>query len=177
MTESQKHRCFGVPSVFSFRSQVCSGCDHRSACQGAVRSALNDAPRTPAIVALIKQHDEAEVGTTEGLPKKVITALAKLARGGVKEGLQRALNEGRNPFNPDKHRSYHGAFELLRAGGFSRGELCAYFMGELGWAKSAAQPEVSLVWKLFPALGIAEDADFKLLPGPNVRSHNSIITN
>jgi hypothetical protein len=141
-----------------------------------VLDALQSAPKTTAVVNLIRRFEEEGVEETVELPKKVTALLKTLVRGGIKEALQRARSQGGNPFSPDKHRTLHGAFERVLDGACARGDLVACFVGKLGWTSASAKSEATLVWHIFKHLGIATEDGCRLVVHPSFVIQNSNIT-
>ncbi|WP_374335303.1 hypothetical protein [Methyloversatilis sp.] len=182
-------RCFGIPSVFSFDSPVCSVCPINDDCRAAVLTALSGAGQTVAVRNLLTLHERAQaalknkVGGIEGFvvkkpaktlktrrrsaPRIVLSVeqersistapkkVGKVARTLLERGF---TYNGTNPFN-HTNRTYYTAFNKLMVGRITKKELRMALCEELGWGETSAYSEVSIIWSLFPILGVARHSD------------------
>lgn len=121
--------------------------------------------------------DEHQTMLVESLPSKAGRLLAKFLKKGMDVKIRSDAFRSENPFLLSKHRSLHFCFEeAMKSGGSSKGELKVALMTNLGWSEASAFSEVSIVWKLFPALGIASTEHGILNVSPNVVGyHNNSI--
>lgn len=193
--------CFGIPSIFSFKSKTCASCGSFENCQNesylnlmlvqgqidvsdAVRShqnhfrainktaplptqqiSLNCVPkRTTAVARVPHSVSEYQRVLIESLPRKVGDYMRKLILRGFVERLVDCMNNNENPFDEEGYRPYCIAFEKLKSGGFSRSVLKTAFQNEMGWSVKSAASQVSFIWSLMPALGIAKEDGYSLVP-------------
>jgi hypothetical protein len=172
-----KPNCFGIPSIFNFQSTVCTGCSSFKGCQESSYKSLMQVQDLSIVASEIAQHESYRRGlevvpvkvtkkhfalTAEQLdvidntPNKVGTYLKSIwVRGGQLE-MHRKVGFGDNPFDVNKARANYLAYELMSNKKVCRMDLCLAFMTELGWTKASAYSQVSMIWKIFPALEIAE---------------------
>ena len=193
--------CYGVPSIFSFNSPVCPGCMHFEGCKDSSRDALKRLPDSPGVrlalsrfVTVTEQEPmgrklitraarvpkrmpltEDQLAKVAELPKKAGEYLRTLFSKGMDTKVVEAAKNGENPFCKDKARPYHLAFDQLLEGGFTKGFLRVSLIETLGWSESSAFSQVSIIWNVFQALGVAQEQGCALVPTPNVRCKNSVI--
>jgi hypothetical protein len=181
-------KCFGVPSVFSFTSPVCAICTLKTDCQDVSYSALKGATQTLQISNLINMHERARSGffssnvaqvgassenvskglkTRRSQQKKILSVaqevtlskapkkVAKVARTLLEKGFE---FQGANPFKPT-NKTYFTAFERLKAGPATKKDIRMTLCSELSWGETSAYSEVSVIWSLFPILGIASQSE------------------
>jgi len=191
----QRIGCFGIPSIFSFESRVCGKCKEFVECQKESEITLRRLPEGKAIHRLLVLHENFrrkqggldplpivaqraqlspdQESVIRDLPKKTGAYLRKLMIRGKDVEIREAAHRGENPFEVEGHRPYHLAFDALLSGGFTKPYLRAAFIEGLGWSESASFSQVSIIWKLFPALGVAEESGCALVASPNVRCNNN----
>lgn len=195
----QRPGCFSAPSIFSFTSRVCNACPEFAPCQKGAESRLGALPDSPAVRTILAQHEgyrrsqaglqplpevkgraplsEAQESLAASLPKKAGDYLRKLFARGLDVQIREGAMTGVNPFRMNGQRPYHVAFEMLMRGSITKPALRAAYIEELGWGNAAAGPQVSLVWSLFPALGIADHDGCRLVPSPMMGGQNSVNRN
>lgn len=179
--------CYGVPSVFSFTSRVCGGCGSFEGCQRQSHDTLKLLPSNPGVQAMLLKHEnhlrqkeglsplvpksrqkntitEEQEQQVRSLPKKVGDYLRKLFKRGEDIKIRECAGKGENPFTEEKSRPYRVAFEYLLDGGFTKRFLRTAFMEEMGWSEASAFSQVSIVWHVFVALGVAEESGCALVP-------------
>lgn len=177
--------CYGVPSIFSFTSEVCGKCGGREGCRQVVYATLltvADQPIVKHLLSVHQQHQVQEVQAlpidttrpmpqakrmvkrelTEGerkivglMPKKVGTLLSSIWMKSKDVAMRAAVARGENPFDPERARAYHTAYAGLSNGRVSRGSIVQSLMTEHGWSYSAAQSQATMVMHVLPALGFA----------------------
>ena len=184
--------CYGIPSIFSFKSEVCGSCSHASNCQSDAHSALLALKRLPIVADVLNEHNEyvhnvivtkfprparvqlskpipvqrnnnitrvalteEQLDTLEALPKKVQTFLRAVWARGEDKTMWEAARNGLNPFEEDRNRPYHLAYQELMKGKVSRAYLSNVIMDNLGWAYSSAYSQVSMIWRVLPCLNLA----------------------
>lgn len=182
--------CHGDPSVFSFGSQVCAGCNAFASCRTATRTMLETID-APAAVYLLREHDKFEaiargskdttsatIGMMGGkktlsddeeavalsLPVKVQSQYRRLVLEGYPAIMRGALANRTNPFKREGYLYLHVAFAALIEGGFTKKELRERYMTELGWKEGTAFSAVSIVWHLFQAVGVGKQMIDTLVP-------------
>lgn len=206
---TSKIACFGVPSVFSFKSKVCESCNEFTQCQKDSYSALIAIREYPISTVALTQHEEFRVRsgqvvadplaleltkpipasterkatryalTTEQisriatLPKKVGGFLEKLYVRGLDKQIERDVAEGKNPFSLTNARPYHAAYEVLSKGRVHRSKMSNELMEMLGWTYASSYSQVSMIWQIFPELGLAkEEGVFMTKAQPEHQLHN-----
>lgn len=110
-----------------------------------------------------------------GMKKKASEYLRKLMVRGTDKEILSAAELGQNAFTPEKHRAYHLALEMLLEGGITKPFLTAAYCDQLGWSDQSAKSQTSLIWDLFPSMGLALVQGCALIAGPTVRCKNSSI--
>lgn len=207
---NSKIACYGIPSIFSFKSDVCEKCIEFTDCQKEAHSALTALREYPIATTMLKQHDEyvarsgrvvpsassvnllksipvqaqgklTRYALTEGqitrissLPKKIGNFLEKVWVRGLDKQIKEDILNGKNPFNERNARPYHAAYDLLISGRAHRSKLSSHLMEKLGWTYASAYSQVSMIWQIFPELGIAEVEDvFLVKVYPTVEHHNN----
>ena len=183
--------CYGIPSVFSFKSEVCKVCQFNQQCRKVSFEKLKGVPENIHTRNLLRDHERVEAAfkSSEGyidpfegvkprktrlkrseaifkvelnaeqeeklktLPKKVAAVASALWR----KGFSPIGKE--NPFSESGNRPYYNAFEAMRAGKVTKKGLRMAFCERMGWSETSAYSEVSIVWSLFPVLGIAREDD------------------
>lgn len=203
---SQEIACFGVPSIFSFKSTVCQSCDNFQGCQKKAHCALMAIADNPVATGLIEQHNayariegieearpielhftreapqqrsgkavryaltlEQETALADK-PKKVAAFVRSYWTKGKDREMKARLRRGDNPFDRDKARPYHVAYECVHQSQAHRSKMCHYLMTQLGWSYEAAYSQVSMIWHIFPLLGLAE-VDGAFLKGLDANVH------
>jgi len=203
--------CFGFPSIFSFKSEVCSACSHNQECEREVESKLRSESDKPHVRVALKAHESARSAFSGAMSsgaqqtrEKPLVGLVKRSRAAVKyvptDEQEAALKnapkkvariamtlwgrgfeyKGSNPFNVTLNKTFHAAFETIaKTGRVTKKELRMGIADLLNWSESSAYSEVSVVWSLFPILGITRESesgteldliDFEL---PNSADYNS----
>lgn len=184
--------CFGIPSIFSFKSEVCQACSNTSKCQVSAHSALLALKNLPIVTDILNEHNnfayatalkrfpsparvqitkptptqrkdvkpryaltEEQLEVLESQPKKVKAFLTKIWSLGEEKGMLDLAKSGINPFNENKNRPYHLAYEKLTQGKLSRLQLSTAIMDELGWSYASAYSQVSMIWRVLPCLNLA----------------------
>ena len=207
---SEKVACFGVPSVFSFKSKVCSGCKEFGDCQKESYSALLSIREYPIATTMLSQHVEYRMQTGQAhneptaldinkpipshskakvvryaltaeqidriaeMPKKIGNYLSKIWVRGLDKQITTDVAIGKNPFSLTNARPYHTAFEILRKGKAHRSHMSNELMEVLGWTYASAYSQVSMIWQIFPELGIAEIHGVHMIAlHPNLKEHNN----
>lgn len=198
--------CYGVPSVFSFKSTVCGACPSRDGCRGAAYQALLSVSDKTFVARFIAEHeshnarlncpaaprhdpsftvdvdrpraratfamtDEQKAAVAE-LPKKAATYLMTLWKKGIPERILEAARRGQNPFGERTFRPARLAYELLVSGGFTKQGLRLAYQESLGWTEGSAFSQVSIIWRVFCALGIAMEDGCRLVPHPKLGAQN-----
>lgn len=108
----------------------------------------------------------------EGLSKKAAEMARKVFQRGDDAEIRIALRAGKEPLvSTSGYRSLKLALNQLKRG-FSRQELKTCFQEELGWSTSSSWNEVSLIWSVLPAIGVAVERDERLVVAPIVMSKN-----
>lgn len=188
--------CYGVPSVFTFKSAICGACPSHGGCQQQCFEELQAIKDEPYAAPLLKQHtmfmmrldqtklpnvakvrlveDKRKALTEEqesilsSLPKKVAAFVRSVwTRGGFEDMLNR-FNRGDNPFDQSKNRTHHAVFELLKQSECSRIQLVETLREKFDWTHAAAYSEISAIWKALIALNFAtEDGAFLSRNLPN----------
>lgn len=181
--------CFGVPSVFTFKSSICGACPSHNGCQKQAFAELQSVSNEAYARPLIKQHimfmqkidvlempnvakvrvlsdkrkplSEEQEAVLESLPKKIAAFVRSVwTRGCFKEMVDRA-SRGDNPFDQAKNRTHHAVYEALKESHCSRVQLVNKLKEDFGWTNAAAYSEISAIWKALIALGFAcEDGQF-----------------
>lgn len=118
------------------------------------------------------QLDQFQLDQLAALPKKVGDYLKKLMVRGIDKEVLEAAGKGKNAFTLDKHRPYALALDMLFEGGLTKPMLRTAYCERLGWSEVAAFPQVSMIWHLFPAMGLAKEQGCALIASPNVRTRN-----
>jgi len=108
------------------------------------------------------------------LPKKVGDYLRKLMVRGIDREVLEAAGVGKNAFSVAKHRPYALALNMLFEGGMTKQMLRVAFCEELGWSDVASYPQVSMIWHLFPAMGLAEEQGCSLIASSAVKTRNTV---
>lgn len=207
---SEKVACFGVPSIFSFKSKVCGDCNSFDCCQKESYSALLSIREYPIATTMLCQHVEHRIKTGQahnepialdinkpipthskvkavryaltaeqieriaGMPKKIGDYLSKIWVRGLDKRIATDIASGRNPFSLTNARPYHTAFEILRRGKAHRSHMSNELMDVLGWTYASAYSQVSMIWQIFPELGIAEIQGVHMVAlHPNLKEHNN----
>lgn len=159
--------CFGVPSVFSPKASHCSSCKDVGKCKELVserlRSFVGNESVDRTLAEFLVRHSEK------------LDKVSKVIESMVKKGVDTSLAKvGINPFSSYK-RSFECAFSfLLEKRKVSRPCLVNHFMKEMGWAKTSAQSEVTIVWKVFERLEIvSQDEVWMSLLTNNTPSNSS----
>lgn len=189
---SEKVACYGIPSIFSFKSAVCGGCKEFAGCQGESYSALLAIREFPIATTMLSQHIEHRIQTGQAqneptaldinkpipshskakkvryaltaeqighiaeLPKKIGEFLSKIWVRGLDKKITEDIAEGKNPFSLTNARPYYTAYEILRKGKAHRSHMSNELMEVLGWTYASSYSQVSMIWQIFPELGIAE---------------------
>jgi hypothetical protein len=184
--------CFGIPSIFSFKSKVCEGCGEFEECQDKSYSALLAIREYPIATTMLSQHVEYRVRTgraigdpvalditkpipthskttlvryalteervarVSAVPKKIGQFLEKVWSRGIDLQINADIANGTNPFSLLNARPYHVAFEALQRGRAHRSHMAAQLQDKLGWTYASAYSQVSMIWQIFPELGIAK---------------------
>ena len=204
-----KIACFGVPSVFSFKSNVCGSCKEFSECQDNAYSALLAIREYPIATTALSQHvefrvrsglaqnDALELDITKpipkhskrtitryalteeqlirisNVPKKIGKFLERVWVKGIDKQIDADVLAGNNPFSKHNARPYFVAYELLQEGRVHRNKMSTQLMEQLGWTYASAYSQVSMIWQIFPELGLAI-ADDKFLAKP-IQNNQSIM--
>lgn len=186
--------CHGDPSVFSFKSKTCTGCQHFDSCVNITHDCLLQLRPAPAIAVMLERHARFEAskgdksaGFIEGkrdlTAEEEHTASQLTARAAVqyrrivsegfiplmKQGLARATN----PFRIEGYKYLHIAFASLLSGGFTKRELRIRYMNDCQWGEGTAFSAVNMIWHLFPAFGVATDEGGVMRPNTNVNNVSS----
>lgn len=193
MTQPRVPGCFGIPSIFSQTSKVCGVCPQSEPCKGRVVEALVSMPRSQKVKGLLasfgvepkeptkpkrKALTSEQQEVVASLPKKAGDYLRTLYSRGRDVVIREAAKLGENPFNTFNARPWSAAFNALMRGGVSKAALKMEFVCELKWSESAAKSQVSIIWSVFKALGIAvEDHKGILKPHPSMHCDNSQVVN
>jgi hypothetical protein len=179
--------CFGIPSIFSFKSETCNNCAAREECRSAAYArllAVADEPIVKHLISVHQQHEqqkvqalpldtarpvpvsfkpskkreltEQEEDRLKTVPKKVAAYLRSIWTRSKDVEMNRLFKQGKNPFDPERAKPYHLAFETLSNGRISRENLAKSLMNGLGWTYSAAHSQASMILHVLPALGLAE---------------------
>jgi hypothetical protein len=170
-----KPNCYGIPSIFSFKSKVCGACQHFTECQKESHEELLRFGDLRIVANILSQHESfrsksqpakvrksrlaltsEQMLSLEAYPKKVQSFLKAVWSKGKHVEMLNRMQRGENPFDKDGARPFYVAFGLLLRGKASRGDFCVAFMDELGWSYSAAYSQVSMLWHILPALDLAE---------------------
>lgn len=202
--------CFGVPSIFSFKSKVCGNCDSFSECKKESYASLLQIGEYPIATSLLKQfrlYDDAlqidadgaktlqitkpiaihikgrvtryaltqkQLDRIDALPKKIGKFLEKIWVRGLDKQIQKDILAGKNPFDSNKARAYHKAYEVLEKGRVHRSKMSLELIDTLGWSYASAYSQVSMIWQIFPELNIAEkDGLFLKKISPNYSDNNT----
>lgn len=164
--------CFGIPSVFSPKTSWCLGCAWFEACDKRVNEELSAAQvriDKPTKVQLTPE----QVKLVESVPAGVGKELRLLFQRGMDVYINRAISDSDYDLVGVKaNRSTLRALEILILGGFSKKELQCAFVNSLGWSERSAWSQVSLVWKLLIALGVAIEFGDKLIVTPKLQCEN-----
>lgn len=108
------------------------------------------------------------------LPKKIGNFLEKVWVRGLDKHIHSDIVKGINPFNENKARAYHKAFEILNQGRAHRSKMSNELMNQLGWTYASAYSQVSMIWQIFPELGIAKEEGMFLVKSiPEYLDHNN----
>lgn len=106
------------------------------------------------------------------IPMKAGDMLEKIFRRGHDAEIRIALKRGETPLTDVKgYRSLKLALSKLSKG-IDRQGLRACFEQELGWGYSSAWNEVSLLWTVLPAMGVAVERAGKMVVAPSVLAKN-----
>lgn len=181
--------CFGVPSVFTFKSSICGACPSHGGCQKQAFAELQTVAGEAYAKPLLKQHimfmqkidvlempyiarprvvsdnrlalTEEQEAVLNSLPKKIAAFVRSVwTRGGFDDMVAR-FKAGDNPFDQKKNRTHHAVFEELKQSRCSRIHLVDKLRESFGWTYAAAYSEISAIWKALIALRFAfEDGDF-----------------
>ena len=182
--------CFGVPSVFSFKSSICGACQNRDGCQKQAYAELQSIKGQPHAVMFIRQHeafmqelhiDEAPLKSVyrhvadtrkalteeqtiiiESMPKKVAAYLKSVWTKDNYDNMLSRLSKGENPFDQDKNRTHHAVFEEIKQAPRNRADLVEKLRVSFDWTYSSAYSEISAIWKALVALNFAYE-DGKML--------------
>lgn len=202
--------CFGVPSIFSFKSNVCANCKEFADCQKESYSALLAIKEYPIATTMLSQHVEfmmrngiaqSDAGALElskpipthqkkkttryaltaeqidrisQLPKKIGNFLEKIWVRGLEKQIMQDIRDNKNPFSEHNARPYHAAYEVLRTSRAHRSGMSNHLMETLGWTYQSAYSQVSMIWQIFPELGIAEvDGVHMTAIRPRNKEHNN----
>ena len=191
--------CFGIPSVYSSRSDRCSECPMAGQCVETIKlvvAKLGDSELQMTVIALLALNegiDAAPRVVVEQKPRKtrakwipspqhaallmnVPANVAKIMRGILKheQDVIQALIQGCNPFSESRLRSAHKAFERIMDGGATQHELSLAFCESLGWSKPAAVVQASVLTRAFRELGIVVmDDDGVLRVNPTINSNTT----
>lgn len=206
----EKVACYGVPSVFSFKSKVCAGCGNFDDCQKESYSALLSIREYPIATVMLSQHVEHRMQTGQAqneptalninkpipthskakvvryaltaeqieriaeMPKKIGNFLSKIWVRGLDKQIAEDITLGKNPFSLTNARPYHTAFEIIRRGKTHRSRMSNELMDVLGWTYASSYSQVSMIWQIFPELGIAKIEGVHMVTlHPNLREHNN----
>ncbi len=108
------------------------------------------------------------------LPKRVGEHLQKIWVRGLDRGITESVLNNTNPFSPDSARPYHAAYNYIKRNKASKGGLANHLMDELGWKYNSAYSQVSMIWQIFPELGIAKiDGIHMIAFNPRNHEHNT----
>lgn len=214
-SELERHNhpgCFGVPSVFSFTSPVCTGCASSQACRAASYQALLSMADSPFVGRFIAEHEahnrqsscqveapahrpdvtinapvprvkgefvptEDQMRALESLPKKAAAYMLRLLKKGYADRIKEAARLGVNPFRNAPAKGAYVAYELLMQGRVSKSGLRAAFQERLGWTEGAAFSEVSMIWRVFCAMDIAQEEGEVLRVHPMLGAQNAHVIN
>ena len=207
---NNKVACFGVPSIFSFKSKVCGNCGEFNECQKQSYSALQEIREYPISTSLLNQHEDfriqsgqvakgsatlqlskdvpssskkratryalttEQLARIEELPKKIGNFLEKVWVRGLDRQINIDIEDNKNPFDANKARAYHMAYEVLCQGRAHRSKMSSELMNALGWTYASAYSQVSMIWQIFPELGIAtHEGVFLVRTSPRYSDHNT----
>lgn len=135
-----------------------------------VSRVLPTARKAPALRLPLNEGQTALLKT---LPKRSADYLKKLMVRGVDRAVLAAAKNGENGFTKTKHRPFHLALEKLLEGGITKGQLRVAYCEELGWSETSSFPQVTMIWNIFPAMGLAVEQGCALVVGPGVKSKNA----
>lgn len=181
--------CFGVPSVFTFKSSICGACPSHVGCQKQAFNELQTVAGEAYAKPLLRQHimfmqkidvlempnvakervvSDKRLALTEeqeevlnSLPKKIAAFVRSVWSRGTFDDMLAKFNAGDNPFDQKKNRTHHAVFEELKQSRCSRGQLVEKLRESFGWTYAAAYSEISAIWKALIALHFAyEEGDF-----------------
>lgn len=103
-----------------------------------------------------RELTENELEILGKLPKKVGTFLRSIWTRSKDVEMTALFKQGRNPFDLDRAKPYHVAFEAIGNGSASRDNLAKLLMTSLGWTYAAAQSQTTMILHVLPALGFAK---------------------
>lgn len=132
-------------------------------------------PKTASKLAVRLPLSDAQLATLSGMTKRAAEYLKRLMVRGIDKEVLTAAEMGRNGFMSSKHRSLHLALERLLEGGLTKASLRLAYCEDLGWSETSAFSEVTLVWKIFQAMGLAVEQGCSLVAAPTVICKNAAI--
>jgi hypothetical protein len=175
-----KPGCFGSPLAYR-ASHLCNACPHNQGCQIAAGTRAETLRERYGITAAVAQTRASlqrkaifqavqsppavppALVLVEGIaiPKKGLELLERWQAKGV--NLKDAVEKEINPF-----RTLGGfmdiTFRMLIAGGFTRQELRAAFVKDLGWTESSASSHAGFAIPLLLATGAAVERSGRITP-------------
>lgn len=108
----------------------------------------------------------------EALPEKAREFARKIFKRGHDALIRAALRKNEVPLEGiSGYRSLKVALRLLNEG-FDRQTLRVAFSEELGWSYRSAWNEVSLMWAVLPAIGVAHEKRGRLVVAPSITGNN-----
>lgn len=128
--------------------------------------------RTSKVEKITYEVDEATQALICTLPVKAQPFATQLCKTGLVERIKKDLNAGLNPLEKTGPKFLCIALKELIKGGFTKAELRAVYVAELGWSENSCASHVSLVVKLFGMFEIAVESDSKFVANPTLLQQN-----
>lgn len=136
---------------------------HQRARSGLSEVAVSDdvhSEEKPLKRAVMRPRKCERIELSEEQKRKIESAPKKVAKVASMFWSKGFSYDGSNPFNEVANRTYHAAFKTLAAAkSMTKKELRMSLMNELNWSETSAYAEVSVVWSLFPLLGVSSLSD------------------
>lgn len=130
-------------------------------------------PKTPELVERATKQEKVIFEVTEQDEKIIMTLPVKaqpfaltLIKSGLMHEVKAGVKVGKNAISGKKPMWLERTVGLLIGGGFTKAELKAYLMQELGWSDNSAGAHVSLGIAILCGFGIAQEESGRIVVVP-----------